>query len=139
MQVVLQRIDAAHIVEWQPNINGPGSATGGSMDHALMYERMRGVGPDAEPMSVPYLESVNQDVKITWDTAPRGTTPPQHQVEGKGTPACPPESFVYSRCDIAPQRPEAVPSIRVRYGTVLRVDVRPPVSGGIYFEVPRPR
>jgi hypothetical protein len=136
---VLRRIDAAHIAKWQPNVNGPGSASGGSMDYALMYQRMRGVEPDGQLMSGPYLESVDEDVKITWDTAPHGTTPPLYQVEGKGAPACPPETAVYSRCDITPQRPEAVPSIRARYGTVLQVDIRPTLSDGTYFKVPRPR
>ncbi|MEU0070743.1 hypothetical protein ABZ027_14560 [Streptomyces sp. NPDC006332] len=135
---VLRRIDAAHIAKWQPDINGPGSASGGSMDYALMYQRMRGVEPDGQLMPAPYLESVNEDVKITWDTVSNGTTPPLYQVEGKETPACPPKSLLYSRCDITPQRPEAVPSIRARYGTVLQVDIQPPLSGGTYFEVPRP-
>ncbi|MFD9459389.1 hypothetical protein [Streptomyces sp. NPDC060027] len=135
---VLRHIDAAHIARWQPNINGPGSASGGSMDYALRYQRMRGVDTDGRLMSAPYLESVDEEVTITWDTASHGTTPPLHQVEGKEAPACPPEGVVYSRCDITPQHPEAVPSLRARYGTVLQVDVRPALSAGTYFEVPRP-
>ncbi|MCT9011714.1 hypothetical protein [Streptomyces rhizosphaerihabitans] len=136
---VLRHIDAAHIVQWQPNVNGPGSASGGSMDYALMYQRMRGVEPDGRLMSTPSLESLNEDVTVAWDTAPPGTTPPAHQVEGEETPVCPPETTVYSRCDITPRHPEAVPSVRARYGTVLQVDIRPALSNGTYFEVPRSR
>ncbi|MCX5001371.1 hypothetical protein OHB05_01835 [Streptomyces sp. NBC_00638] len=136
---VLRHIDAAHIAHWQPNVNGPGSASGGSIEYALMYQRMRGVETDGRLMPAPYLESEDEEVTITWDTASHGTTPPLHQVEGEETPACPPEGVAYSRCDITPQHPEAVPSIRARYGTVLQVDVRPALSDGIYFEVPRPQ
>ncbi|MFD7322095.1 hypothetical protein ACFV9D_13585 [Streptomyces sp. NPDC059875] len=144
---VLRRIDAARVVRWQPNVNGPGSASGGTLQNALEYHRQRGVFPDGRLMPAPHLESEDGTVTITWDHPTLPGHPPassrvgSHGRAGGGrrtAPTCPPESPVYSRCRIDPERPQSVPAIRARYGTVLEVEIDPDGQLG-YFEVPRPR
>ncbi|MFD8970789.1 hypothetical protein ACFV0C_38435 [Streptomyces sp. NPDC059568] len=137
---VLRRIEAAAIVRWKSNVNGPGSAPAGSLDYALEYHRLRGVFPDGLLMPAPYLESENGAVTISWDyPGLPGSPPAASQVGGKEAPVCPPESPIYSLCHIDPLRPQAVPEIRARYGTVLKVEIRPAIDGGTYLTVPRPR
>ncbi|MFD0267494.1 hypothetical protein ACFVGY_12980 [Streptomyces sp. NPDC127106] len=136
---VLRRIDAAGVTPWQPNLNGPGSASGGTLDYALEYHRLRGVFPDGLLMPAPSLVSEDRGLVIAWDYPPLPDHPAASaQVEGEDPPACPPAGPVHSRCRIDPQQPDSVPAVRARYGTVLSVRIGRPGSTP-YFTVPRPR
>ncbi|MEU2389620.1 hypothetical protein [Streptomyces sp. NPDC007369] len=134
---VLKRIHAAGVTPWQPNVNGPGSASGGTLDYALEYHRLRGVFPDGTLMPAPSLVSEDRGLEITWDRPPLPDHPAASgQVEGNDVPACPPAGPLYSRCRIDPPQPDPVPAVRARYGTVLNVAIG---SAGRtpYFTVPR--
>ncbi|MFD7630126.1 hypothetical protein ACFV7Q_29575 [Streptomyces sp. NPDC059851] len=134
---VLQRIGAADVTTWQPDLNGPGSASGGTLAYALEYHRMRGVFPDGTWMPAPSLVSEDRGLVITWDYPPLPAHPAaSSQVEGAQVPTCPPAGPVHSRCRIDPPRPDPVPAVRARYGTVLKVVIGRPGSLP-YYTVPR--
>ncbi|MFG2985651.1 hypothetical protein ACGFYQ_31085 [Streptomyces sp. NPDC048258] len=136
---VLRRIDAAGIVQGSPNINGPGSASSGTLDYALEYHRLRGVFPDGQLMPTPFLSSEIKDISILWDYPPRPGDPAESsQVEAMDASVCLPDSPIYSRCLFHPERHDTVSVLRARYGAVLTVTIKPALSGATYLTVPRP-
>lgn len=139
---VLRRIGASGITTWSANINGPGSASGGSLDYALMYHRHQGVFPQESgesgglPMPTPYLKSETGDLSVGWDYPPRPGDPPQSAQVANDSP-CRADIIPYSRCATDPGRPPSIADLRARYGTVLRVSAG--FRGyGAYLTVPRP-
>ncbi|WP_327411487.1 hypothetical protein [Streptomyces sp. NBC_01233] len=138
---VLRRIGASGITTWSKNVNGPGSASGGSLDYALMYHQQQGVFPQESGgllMPAPYLKSEAGDLSVGWDYPPLPGNPPQSgQVADDHS--CPADiiPIPYSRCATDPARPPSIADLRARYGTVLRVSTG---SGSHrpYLTVPRP-
>ncbi|MFB6560804.1 hypothetical protein ACFCYH_18330 [Streptomyces sp. NPDC056400] len=136
---VLRRIGASGITTWSKNVNGPGSASGGSLDYALMYHRQQGVFPQESgglPMPAPYLKSETGDVSVGWDYPPLpGDLSQSAQVADDHS--CRADIIPYSRCATDPGRPPSIADLRARYGTVLRVSTGAG-SHGPYLTVPRP-
>ncbi|MGW3328236.1 hypothetical protein [Streptomyces virginiae] len=136
---VLRRIGGSDITTWTANVNGPGSASSGSLDYALMYHRQQGVFPQESgglPMPAPYLKSETGDLSVGWDYPPLpGDLPQSAQVADDHS--CRADIIPFSRCVSDPGRPPSIADLRARYGTVLRVST----DSGIYrpyLIVPRP-
>ncbi|MFF4448327.1 hypothetical protein [Streptomyces sp. NPDC001502] len=136
---VLRRIGTSGITTWSANINGPGSASGGSLDYALMYQQQKGVYPQESGgllMPAPSLQSETGDLSVGWDFPPLPGHPPQSGQIAEN-PSCRADFIPYSRCATDPARPPAVADLRAWYGTVLTVATG---SGSYrpYLTVPRP-
>ncbi|MGW6864162.1 hypothetical protein ACWGHM_31895 [Streptomyces sp. NPDC054904] len=136
---VLRRIGASGITTWSPNINGTGSASGGSLDYALMYHRQQGVYPQESGgglMPAPSLRSDTGYLSVGWDYPPLPGHPPQSTLVADDH-SCRADIVPYSRCATDPGRPPSVADLRARYGTVLSVSMG---SGSYrpYLTVPRP-
>ncbi|MDX3538871.1 hypothetical protein PV721_31950 [Streptomyces sp. MB09-01] len=117
---VLRRIEDAGITQWAPHVNGPGSASSGTLDYAWQYHRLGGVFPDGQLMPSPFLASENNAVGVGWDHPPRPGEPAESgQLAEDGALVCPPDSPIYSRCLTRPERPDTVTALRARYGAVL--------------------